>query len=164
VEDNLFLDVGPTSLGGVGRMFQIQGNTRNITIRNNTSVFFSGSATRNSALMFGGTSAGFVAENNILEGGSYGIIGSGTAPGSSTLDHFASDGIFRRNVVTGVASQRFPVDNFYPSSVGGVGFSSLSGGDYSLSSASPYKLRGTDGRDPGVNWTLLLQKTAGVGR
>ena len=164
VEQNLLIDVGPNALGSYGKIFQVLGNTRGITIRNNTALFFAGDATRNSALTFGGTTSGFVAVNNILEGGTYGMIGTGTAPGAPALSTFAPDGVFQGNVLTGPAPSQspFPAGNFYPPDMTSVRFVSLTGGDYTLSSTSPYLARGTDGRNPGVDFPMLQQKIAGV--
>ena len=39
---------------------------------------------------------------------------------------------------------------------------SYSGGDYALSSTSPYYLKGSDGKSPGVDLTALTSRLAGV--
>ena len=72
---------------------------------------------------------------------------------------------FNRNVVTGVDPQFVPWHpqaSWYPRGVGDVGFANPSGGDYRLSSGSPYKGRGLGGSDPGADIDELNRRTAGV--
>jgi hypothetical protein len=42
--------------------------------------------------------------------------------------------------------------NAYPVSLVNVGYTNVAGGDYSLSSISPYKGAASDGKDIGVDW------------
>jgi len=62
--------------------------------------------------------------------------------------------------VAGVA--QWPAGNFYPTDNAGVGYVNLVGGDYHLTSASPYKGKATDGKDPGADIDAVLKAIAGV--
>ena len=63
---------------------------------------------------------------------------------------------FAGNVVIGAPSASYPGGNFYPASLGDVGFVDAAAGDYRLAPTSPYKSQATDGTDPGVDFTALL--------
>jgi len=56
---------------------------------------------------------------------------------------------FQKNVIVGGDAGEYPANNFFPATIAGVGFIDLSGANYALSAASPYKKAGTDGTDVG---------------
>ena len=59
----------------------------------------------------------------------------------------------------------WPSGNFFPASVSAVGFVNYNngiGGDYHLSSSSPYRNAGTDGKDLGADIDTILSETLGV--
>lgn len=67
---------------------------------------------------------------------------------------------FAGNVFQGITfnASIHPTGNFWSSTVptrASVGFTNESGLDYSLSGSSPLKNVGTDGNDPGANWSLV---------
>jgi hypothetical protein len=72
--------------------------------------------------------------------------------------------VFAGNVLYMPSSSWMPLGNAnsYPTSVGAVGFVNAAAGDYHLLSTSPYKLKGTDGRDPGADIDGVNSATAGV--
>jgi PKD repeat protein len=133
-----------------------------------------------------GTSINFVSNNNyrfsvtnsIFGLGGYGIIGSGVSigiralnPGTSGIsngcvrDKYAEWGLagnvmpyYGNDVSCYPTQSRFR--NSYPSDYASVGFTDLYGGNYALTPSSPYKGRAADGTDPGVNVTILDERTA----
>jgi hypothetical protein len=171
--DNLRTDCG----GGIA------GNTRNITIANNLFastqiVFFllDGAANifidHNTALP---TQAVLVAApapservmftNNVIAYGASGIVGDSTTSGSSTIGRYFLNSLVRRNVFFGApttGAPYYPYDNFLQSTSEQVGFQDLLGGDYRLSSTSPYKLKGLDKKDLGADIDGLNAAIAGV--
>ena len=94
--------------------------------------------------------------------GSYGAKRSGTAPGVSTLNAaFYSPYTFSGNVIANGANFGFPSGNYFPAALTGVGFTNQGANDYRLLSSSTYKGKGTDSKDPGVDFTVLSTYTAG---
>jgi hypothetical protein len=74
------------------------------------------------------------------------------------------------NNVLAAATQAFPPSkwpggNFFPATVNDVGFVNYNngnGGDYHLQASSPYKGKGSDGRDPGADIDAVNAATQGV--
>ncbi|MFZ0306852.1 MAG: hypothetical protein WAL89_01670, partial [Candidatus Sulfotelmatobacter sp.] len=59
----------------------------------------------------------------------------------------------------------WPAGNFFPATVSAVQFVNYNGGnggDYHLQPSSPYKGKGTDGKDLGADIDALNSATAGV--
>ncbi len=156
IEHNVFEGIG--AQGGVGRLFVLLGEIRDLTIRNNT-----GFATNALLIAEGNPQRGFAMYNNIFARGKYGIKGS-TSEGTATLDAHMPGYYFKRNVLIGASQSRYPSDNFFPASESSVGFANFSGGDYRLSAGSQYRNMGTDGRDPGADVGTLMSRTANVAR
>jgi hypothetical protein len=89
-------------------------------------------------------------------------------PLASLNDCFVSY-TFTGNVFPAPPSQfgtsSWPTGNFFPSSVASIQFVNYnngSGGDYNLSSTSPYKNAGSDGEDPGADIALVNAGITGV--
>jgi hypothetical protein len=100
--------------------------------------------------------------DNVLSGGAYGIIGSGTGVGSASWTAFAPDGSFLRNVLV-IAPEyvsQFPTGNSYPASLAAIGFANLASNDFHLAAASPFKA--ATGRDPGADVDVVNSATNGV--
>jgi hypothetical protein len=136
IRNNLFVDVGG-AWGGNGRLFQLLDGTRDVTIDHNT-------ASQTGGIVFGGDHAphsGFVFENNVMPDNRAGFVGSGTAPGKSTLEHYFPGAVVRRNVLAGGNAADYPPDNFFPASLDAV--------------PKRYATSGTDGRPPGVDARLI---------
>ena len=55
-----------------------------------------------------------------------------------------------------------PYSNKTATTLAGIGFADSANGDYSLVAGSAYKNTGTDGADPGPNWSRFTAITAGV--
>ena len=149
IENNLFVDVGG-SWGG-GRLFQLLDGTSDVLIDHNT-------AFQSDTVLSGGDRAphtGFVFQNNIALNNSYGILGEGTGAGRSTLERYFPRAIVRRNVIVGASAEQYPPDNFFPASIGQVGFAGPRAADFRLAPSSAYKHAGTDRRDVGVDMDAL---------
>ncbi|HSB80055.1 MAG TPA: hypothetical protein VLM91_14845, partial [Candidatus Methylomirabilis sp.] len=106
----------------------------------------------------GAADTGFVFKGNVVAHNAYGIIGSGTAVGNSTLTRFFPQALVRDNVIVGGNPGQYPAGNFFPRSLDAVGFADPPRGDYRLADSSPYKRAGADGKGPGVDFDTL--KTA----
>ena len=76
-------------------------------------------------------------------------MGSGAAAGSDTLAKYFPGASFQRNVIVGANAAAYPGNNFYPPTISAVMFTDLAGGNYALSSTSPYRSAATDGADVG---------------
>jgi hypothetical protein len=150
IRNNLFEDVGGERWGGGGRLFQILSGTAEVAFEHNT-AFHSG----NIITVEGPPNHGFVFRDNIAAHNDYGIIGDGTAPGSPTLAPYFPEARFQNNVIVGADPGRHPAGNFFPPSWEGVGFVDLVRGNYRLSDRSPYRGKGTDGKDVGADLEAL---------
>jgi len=90
--------------------------------------------------------------NNIIRNGTNGFNGEESDPGLKTLDHCFWTYNFEGNVITELDSMHdYPPNNFNELSIGDVGFSDITNGDYELLATSPYKGAGTDGKDIGAD-------------
>jgi hypothetical protein len=159
IKNNLIDDINGQRWTGVaepadGEFLQIVGGPINITVDHNT-VFQSGSIiTADYA-----PSAGFNFLNNIAPHNLYGVIGSSHGSGADTIAHYFPGGVFRKNVIVGIPQGIiYPPDNFSTLLLSLVGFVDLAGGDYRLSSISPYKNASTDGKDVGCDFDALRSK------
>ena len=162
ITDNLVYGINQPGFEGNARGFQIANGTgqlSDLTIAHNTMIGSSLSA----FTLIGTPTVRLVVTDNVLDGGTYGIIGDGQGIGTSALNMFVTDGSFLRNVLV-IAAQyaaQFPIGNSYPASVSAIGFVNPSGGDYSLSLPSPYK--GLSGSaDPGANIAAVEAATSGA--
>jgi hypothetical protein len=112
IVNNVFQDVGGAKWGGNGRLFQLLDRTVAITIEHNT-------ARHTGGIIFAGDTGpheSFVFQNNVMPHNEYGIIGSGTGPGASTLQKFFPGGIVRGNVLIGGPAASYPKENSFPAS------------------------------------------------
>lgn len=82
-------------------------------------------------------------------------MGDSSSPGNATIATFFPGGIFRDGIFAGSNPATYPANNYYPPSMGAVGFVDLAGGNYRLSSTSPYRNGATDGTDVGCNIDAL---------
>ncbi len=140
VRNNLFLDVSASTWGGSGVLATMQGGD-NVVFDHNT-VFTDGTS-----VVFADNppSTNFVFTNNIIPDNAWAIMGSNASPGVGTLAMYFPGASFTANVIIGAQAALYPGGNFFPSSVASVGFVNLAGGDYRLSSSSPYVRAATDG-------------------
>ena len=96
----------------------------------------------------------FVFTNNIVMHNEYGVIGSGKI-GTKALSAYFSGAVFRRNIVVGAETENYPSDNFYPARLDAIGFSDLKTSNYRLNEASKFRMRATDNKDIGCDFSSL---------
>lgn len=153
--NNLFEDVSRATFGGDGR-FVLLNDGYDYRFTHNT-ILQDGSA----AIYVTGVKVPQVqiANNLIVTGGDYGIMGDGAAPGNGTIATWLPTSTILQNGIAGIATPwTFPTGNFYPpagTDVGFVAFKPLTGGNYRLAPSSIYRAAGTDGKDLGVDFDAL---------
>jgi hypothetical protein len=160
LRNNLFYDIGGTQWGGGGIGFQFVKGAQpstNITLEHNTLLGKNSFITAD-AYPSGPTplvTSGFVFRNNLVEHGTYGLKGSGTADGNATLAAYFPNAVCTGNVIIGGSSSAYPAGNFYPANDAAVGFLDAANGKYTLASNSAYRGKATDATDPGVNYPTV---------
>jgi len=150
IRNNLFEDVGTERWGGGGKLFQILAGAADVVIDHNT-AFQTGSI----VTAEGRPNPGFVYRDNIAPHNAHGIVGTGVASGLPTRAAFFPDGVFRRNVIAGGNAERYPADNFFPTTLDDVGFVDRARGNYRLGPASKYRRAASDGGDIGADFPAL---------
>jgi hypothetical protein len=145
IANNLFEDIGGRQWGFNGRLFQIT-ETLDVKINHNTAL-----QTGNLITAHGEANRGFVLTNNILLHNDFGIIGDGTAVGNATLEKYFTELSFKKNVIVGGPSSRYPKKNYYPATLDEVGFVDRAQGNYRLADTSQYKNAGTKNKDIGAD-------------
>jgi hypothetical protein len=168
-EHNLFRNIGTfNGTGADGWLMLLTHDLRDIAIRHNTMVHnvtgfgialvmdYANGAARNV----------WIDDNVFTNPAGYAIFYSGTKVGTESMRAFAgSSWSFARNVVAGVSPEFapwHPTASWYPTTTAGIGFVDPASGDYRLAPRSPFKGRGTNGSDPGVDFNKLRQATDGV--
>ncbi len=73
-----------------------------------------------------------------------------------TLARYYPGAHVHRNVFIGGNAATYPVDNFYPASAAAVGFVDVAGGNYRLTTASPYVNAATDGTAVGADQSAIV--------
>jgi len=165
-EHNLFENIGTYNGTTNGNAMTLTNDLSDVTFSHNT-VTFNYDEGLFVMLEAWGAARNIVFNDNLVgKARYYTIMHTGIKVGTESMNSFAgSQWSFARNVVVGVGADYVswhPQSSFYPSAMSEVGFSYGSNGDYRLSSASPYKGKGTDGTDPGVNFDELDRWTSGV--
>jgi hypothetical protein len=151
IRNNLFEDLSAATYGGDGRFLTVGAGAVNVTVDHNT-AFQDGT----SALYgYGASMPGFVFTNNIVPDNAYGIMGDGASPGNGTVNMYFPSSTFADSIIAAAPAATFPSGNYYPASMSAVGFVNLTGGNYRLSSTSPYHNAATDGTDVGCNIDTL---------
>src|SRR3989442_13626842 len=131
IENNLLYDLNGTTWGGFGAFVLMLNGTADVTIDHNT-VFQSQHVVVADLL----PNSGFVFTNNIAPHNLYGVFGSGRGSGNDSLNTYFPGRVFRRNVIPGAPAASYPVDNFYPATLGHLGFRDLPRGAYRLRPSS----------------------------
>jgi hypothetical protein len=81
-----------------------------------------------------------------------GIKGDSHSEGLSTLNYYATGSLVTNNAIAdGGTASMYPANNFFPATLASVGFVSASTGNYRLSTSSPYRGKGYDGREIGAD-------------
>ncbi|MFL5575234.1 MAG: hypothetical protein ACJ79S_04625 [Gemmatimonadaceae bacterium] len=166
IANNLFLDLGApeTGGGGTGKVIQLDGDLRDVTIERNTGIG------RTNAIVFAnGVTKGLRVRGNVFAaaqapwGNGAWSSADGHGVGIEAWHHHAPDGVNEGNVYVGrLDAKLFPRTNAYPEQLHLVGFADPQKGDYRLLRGS--RVLGTaPGRtDPGVNYAALERATRGV--
>ena len=120
---------------------------------------------------------GFTFDNNVLINPRYPVWSVGNYVNDcsahdipvETINLCFKDNQFINNVLIGPTTNfppsKWPTGNFFATDIPSVRFVAYgngNGGDYTLSKASPYRGKATDGTDPGANISLLEQEISGV--
>jgi hypothetical protein len=93
--DNVFESL--STVGGEGKGFQVLDDVRDVILMHNTV-----SNTTNDAFSFDGKpGVRTVIQFNVVPHGDFGVKGSGTSDGSTTLSRWMPDGLFQGNVIVG---------------------------------------------------------------
>jgi hypothetical protein len=151
ITNNVFSDVnGAKWSSGAGRLFQILNGARNITVDHNT-AFHDGPI----IMADERPSPGLVFRNNIVLGTSNGVIGSGTAIGTATLNAYFPEFVFQHNVIVGGNAAQYPPSNGFPKTLSAIGFQDYSNGNLALLPDSPFVLESSDGSAPGADYAAL---------
>jgi hypothetical protein len=140
VRNNLFLDVSASAWGGSGVLMTIQGGA-NIVFDHNT-LFTDGTSF---VIADSAPVSGFVFTNNIVPDNLWGLIGADAAPGNGSLARYFPGATFTNNAIINASAGAYPSGNYFPATVGNVGFVNMSGGDYRLAASSPYAHTSTTG-------------------
>jgi hypothetical protein len=148
IRNNLIEDIDGKAWGGDGKLFQIISGAEYVTIDHNTG-FATGSILVADSTQ--GLNVGLVFTNNIVAHNSYGVIGTDTGIGLSTLKRWWKSYVFKKNVIVGGQASNYPPDNYFINSFSEVGFVDMAKGDYRLSSSSSYRNAGADGKNIGCN-------------
>ncbi len=107
IENNQFLEIGGD--WGGGRLFQLLDAAESVLIRRNSAV-----QTGSIVVTGGREHHGFVFSGNAAPHNDYGIVGSGTAPGNSTLAHYFPNAEFANNTIAGGSARLYPAGNSFP--------------------------------------------------
>ncbi len=153
IKNNLLVDIGGAQWGKNGIFLQVT-NTPNVLVDHNTVMH-----TGNIITAYGEPSVNFIFTNNIMQHNEYGVIGDGTNTGNLTLTTYFPALIFTKNVLIGGSSRNYPAGNYFPVSVGEIGFFNVDNAAYALTTASPFTKAGTDGKDLGCDFDELIRMT-----
>jgi hypothetical protein len=148
IRNNLIEDIDGKVWGGDGKLFQIVSGAEYVTIDHNTG-FATGNIMSTDSTQ--GLNLGLVFTNNIVAHNAYGVIGTDTGIGLSTLKRWWKSYVFKKNVIVGGQASNYPPDNYFINSFSEVGFVDMAKGDYRLSSSSSYRSAGADGKNIGCH-------------
>ena len=105
---------------------------------------------------------GFSLTNNLMRRNKYGIIGSNTAEGITSLTTYTPGAIVLRNTFAGAAANQYPVGNDFPTLAAWQGdFAGAASGNYQLVATSRSRGAGSDGKDLGVDFAALNAAASG---
>jgi hypothetical protein len=167
IRNNMIVGMANPAIGGIGKILQVaDGAIAGLTFEHNTIFTPNGST-----IWFGpDVNPSLIFKDNLTGGGQYQIFSS-NGLGTTAWDSHAGAGSALAGNVIALASGVYPTGNFYPTSYDAIGL--VGGGSaalsvtstidqLALSAASPYKGKGTDGRDPGADIASVRAATANV--
>jgi PKD repeat protein len=161
MEHNLCTNIGVDS---INRAVLLTGPLQGVTLRHNTLVRVTnprkGSVTYVERQTGPQATSADWADNLIGPGLDYPCMFGEGKSGSAALVNYAVTWSFVGNGCwdSHPGASYFPAGNSFVDTQAAVGFNA----DWSLSAASPFKGKASDGTDPGVNIAELLRRTAGV--
>jgi hypothetical protein len=118
---------------------------------NDTIVFYEATSAPATTAIYG-----FVLTNNLLRDNAYGIFGSGSQPGTVSLNAYTPGAVVLGNAIGGANASRYPGGNDYPTLAQWLAdFVNRAAGSYQLRSTSLSRGAATDGTDIGVDFTKL---------
>ncbi len=167
--NNLFEDIGGGDPNNIPYFLQTNGGQQ-ITVAHNT-VQQSG----NIITAYGTPTRSFIFRDNITLFNRYGIVCQIEASGCGSENVFCGcfpGGTFKGNVFAdnlgAVANDKidskYPSGNYFVGSFQRIGFADFAHGDWRLGAGSKTRNRGSDGRDPGVNFDAIITAGAMVAR
>ena len=146
ISNNLFI--------GVSNTFLTMSGYPNVTIQNNTHI-----QNGNIMILHGEPSPDFVYQNNITirsEKG-YGVKGDNSGEGNVAMKDYLPSATFKNNVIAGANPSQYPANNFFPSSIAEIGFTSIESRDFRLDPQSKFSKTSHKGAPLGVDYALLPQ-------
>jgi len=112
IYDNVITNLGSSPWAGEGIPLQILGGTYDVVVAHN-----SWSNAGNQAISFdGGASTRTVIHSNVIPNGVYGVKGSGTGSGFTTINNYMPGGLFSYDVIVGADCSVYPATTTCPSS------------------------------------------------
>ena len=147
--NNLFMRVP-------GRLFQVLQNPQDIVIEKNTAL------SQDSIIVSENVTTGFVMRDNLFALGTYGIFGSGLGSGNNALKTNFPGAIVTFNGFLGEGEAWHPTGNTYLKKVEDARFVNLAANNFRLQTNSPFRGKGRNGADPGVDMDVLEAATLNV--
>jgi hypothetical protein len=152
ITDNVMENVGNAPYTGDGRLLQFLGGVSDVVTMHNTMVNASGG---NSASIYFGalpTLPRLVVHSNVFTHANSGFKGDSYGEGTATLNTYAPGSLVTNNAIAdGGEASAYPINNYFPSTLGSMGFVDINSGNYRLSASSQYLGKGYDGRDIGAD-------------
>jgi hypothetical protein len=161
ITDNVLAGVNGATFKGDGRGFLVNNNPIDLVITHNTVP-----DPTNMAVMFGGPITSLptrlVIRDNIMGAGQYGVKGSGQGTAATIATYLLGGWRGNLMIVSPSNPTGYPTGTSFASTMAAVGFVSSGALDFHLTASSTFRLKATDGRDPGADVTALNSAIAGV--
>ena len=151
------VNVGPYK--GEGMAFQLLSGLTDAIITHNTII--NQNATASGVSFDGAPLKRLVMHSNVFQGGPYGVHGSDAGVGRRTLERYAPDAVFRRNVIVGGECSLYPGETSCPPRMTDVGFVSALEGNF-RAAVGALRNRGLDGGDIGADIDRVEAATRGA--
>jgi hypothetical protein len=135
IEHNVIENINTGAYSGTGRMIQVIGGARDITIRSNTMTT---TGNQNSFLNLGASGVTNIAfHNNVATRGTYGLFGDSKGEGSAALANASGVKSFGVNAVIGSSKVAYPTGTSFVSSLtAALGLSGVGASASAVSSAT----------------------------
>jgi hypothetical protein len=177
IHDLIIDDINPVKYKGTGHavaMISVSGTAflKNVSINHITAFPPSG------AFSIGNTTStklpNFIIANSLITAGNYPVWSSGGGTANcayynhplTTFSDCFSPYSFNRNAMIATPSayppSTWPSGNFFPATMSAVQFVNYSGRNYQLEPSSPYKGKGSDGKDLGADVSAINAAIAGA--